>query len=74
MGIHHVAVLLGEDVTEVLPCMAHEGCVTVLMLLVCPQSVAQPFRDGYGADTAFGLWRLFQGFLILWLVDTALDR
>ena len=40
VGIHHVPVFLGEDVSEILPSIAEEGSVAVLMFFILSQCIA----------------------------------
>ena len=40
VGIHNVSVFLGEDISEILPSVAKEGGVLVLMLFIFSQGIA----------------------------------
>ena len=50
--MHHVAVLLGEDVIEILPTVAEIGDVPILLHTVLRERLAEPFGDGDGTNTA----------------------
>ena len=62
--MHHVAVLLGEDVIEILPTVAEIGDMPILLQTVFRERFAEPFRNGDGADTGLGLWFFLTRFAI----------
>ena len=73
LRIHHVAILLGEHVVEIPPNIAEVGDMPILLQTVFRERFAEPFRNGYRANTALGLGFLLTSFTVAELINTTLD-
>ena len=72
--MHHVAVLLGEDVVEILPSIAEVSDVPILLNTVLRERLTKPFWDGDGTNAALGLRLFLTSLAVVQLVYASLDE